>query len=150
MTNTIETKAQYTELMESIEAGSKIDQETYDALFAFAKAKKIKRPSKDAIADEADVIEVKETKVPKAKKEKVKCSVTSAEDEKMAEGESCDEWSRSNGVCAKHYSRLVYRAKPENMEKARTASKNYAKRIREEKAALKAAAEANTETATAE
>lgn len=150
MTNIEITKTDYNKYMESIAAGEKISQELFDALFAFAKVKKIKRPSEDAIAAPEDIIEVKETKAPRGPKVKVKCSVTAAEDPKMAEGETCDAWSRSDGMCAKHYSRLVYRAKPENMEKARQASKNYADKMRKLKEAKKAAEVEVAETAAAE
>lgn len=135
------TKADYNELMAKIDEGGKVSRKTFDEMITFAKAKKIKRPSEDAVLDEASIKAAKKdsgekkaaTKEPKVK---AKCSVTKAEDPKMTT-KTCPNDSRSNGMCATHYSRLVYRAKPENAEKARQASKAYAARIREEKAASK-------------
>jgi len=138
-------KSEYNDLMAKIAEGGKVSAETHAELTEFAKAKKVKRPAKDAILDAAAIKEasttVGEAKAPKEKGPKAKCSVTAKEDPKMAKGEKCDADSRSDGMCAKHYSRLVYRAKPENAAKAREASNAYAKRVREEKAAAKAAAE---------
>jgi hypothetical protein len=151
-------KAQYTELMAKIADGGKVSQETHDELTAFAKKAKVKRPPADAVIDTAAIKEAATTAKgtpdekpakakgkakaePKAKKEpkpKVKCSVTKEQDPKM-KTKTCPEFSRAGGMCATHYSRLIYRAQPKNAEKAREASKNYAARVRAEK---KAAAEA--------
>ncbi len=138
------TKSEYNELMAKIAEGGKVSRKTYDELVEFAKAKKVKRPTEDAILDDAAIKEAKkESKTSAAKEPKVKakCSVTKAEDPKMTT-KTCPNDSRSNGMCATHYSRLVYRAKPENAEKARAASKAYAARIRAEKADAKAKADA--------
>lgn len=140
-------KSEYNELMAKIADGGKVSAKTHAELVDFAKSKKLKRPSADAILDEASIKEaattVGETKAPKAKAPKAKCSVTGKEDPKLGNAKAkCPNDSRSNGMCATHYSRLVYRAKPENAQKAREASNAYAKRVREEKAAAKAASEA--------
>lgn len=137
------TRAEYNDLMDKINEGGKVNETTYEAMVAFAKAKKTKRPPEDAVVRKEDIVEVKAAATTqKGDKVKAKCSVTSNEDPKMVEGASCDKDARSNGMCPAHYSRLVYRAKPENAEKARQASANYAAKIREEKAELKAKADA--------
>ena len=139
-------KKTYTQLMAEIAEGTKVTREVYDEMVAFAKKAKVKKPSEDAILAKSAVEETKkETKAAKAKepKAKVRCSVTGKEDPKMEKkSDRCTNDARSNGMCATHYSRLVYRAKPENAEKARQASKNYAAKVRAAKAEAKAAAAA--------
>lgn len=142
-------KAEYNELMTKIADGGKVSQKTFDELTEFAKAKKIKRPAADSVVDEAAIKEAATTvgkpkepkakkaaepKAPKEPKVKAKCDPSL-----HGSDEECENFARSNGVCATHYSRLVYRAKKDNAEKAREASKKYAARKRAEK---KAAAEA--------
>lgn len=144
-TNTEMTKAGYNELMEKIAEGGKVSRKTFDELTEFAKAKKIKRPPAEAVLDTAGIKQAKVAtdKPAKAKKEpkpKEKCSVTKGEgkgqDPKMAT-KTCPNDSRAGGMCATHYSRLIYRAKPENAEKARQASRNYAAKQRALKAEQK-------------
>lgn len=149
--NTEMTKAGYNELMAKIADGGKVNQETFDEMVAFAKKAKIKRPPADAVLDTAEIkqaavtkgdkpAKAKKAKEPKAKKEpkpKEKCSVTKEQDPKMAT-KTCPNDSRAGGYCATHYSRLIYRAKPENAEKARQASRNYAAKKRAEKKTLEA------------
>lgn len=150
-------KAEYTELMAKIADGGKVSQETHDELMAFAKKAKVKRPPADAVLDAAAIKEAATTakgtpdekpakaKGKKEKAPKAKCSVTKEQDPKM-KTKACPEFSRAGGMCATHYSRLIYRAKPENAEKAREASKAYAARVRAEK---KAAAEAEAKATSA-
>lgn len=133
-------KKNYTELMAKIAEGGKVSRKTHDELTEFAKSRKLKRPPADAVVDTAAVKEAAtsvkgtpaEKKAPKAAKAKAKCDPAS-----VGSSEKCSRDSRSNGLCATHYSRLVYRAKPENAQKAREASKAYAAKQR---AAKKAAA----------
>ena len=136
-------RSEYTELMAKIADGGKVNQKTFEELTEFAKAKKTKRPPADAVLDEAGIKQAKVTKgKAKAKpKAKAKCSVTKEQDPKM-KGKACGNEARSNGMCATHYSRLIYRAKPENAEKARQASRNYAAKVRKAKAEAKAEASA--------
>lgn len=148
------TKADYNELMAKIAEGGKVNQGTFDELVEFAKAKKLKRPAADAVIDESAVKAAATTvagtdeekpkakakaepKAPKAPKVKAKCDPSL-----HGSDEECDKDARSNGVCAAHYSRLIHRAKPENAEKAREASRRYAEKARKAKAEAKAAAEA--------
>ena len=120
----------YNKLMAEIADGGKVTRKQYDELLAFAKAKKIKRPAEDAVKTKA----AKAPKAPSEPKVKVKCDPST-----VGSDETCDKDSRSNGLCATHYSRLVYRAKPENAAKARQASNDYAARQRAAKAEQKAA-----------
>jgi hypothetical protein len=136
------TKPEYNELMQKIAEGGKVSRKTYDELVEFAKAKKVKKPAADSVLDEAAIKEAKTSakntgKAGRKTKEKVACDPSL-----VGSDEKCDKDSRSNGLCAAHYSRLVYRAKPENAEKARLASKNYAAKVRAEKAKVKAKAAA--------
>lgn len=133
-------RSEYNELMAKIADGGKVNAKTHAELVEFAKAKKIKRPSADAILDEAAIKQAKVTKgtkAPKAPKAKVQCDPST-----VGSDEKCDRDSRSNGLCATHYSRLVYRARPENAEKARAASNAYAAKVRAAKAEAKAREEA--------
>ena len=137
-------RSEYNELMAKIADGGKVSQKTFDTLVAFAKAKKTKRPDKAAIIDEAAIKEAATTvgtKAAKAKGPKPKCSVTKEQDDKLTT-KQCQNDSRSNGMCSKHYSRLVYRANPENAQKARDASNAYAARQRDAKKAAEAKAAA--------
>jgi len=118
-------KQTYTKLMAKIADGGKVSRKQFDELTAFAKAKKIKRPPEGSVLEAAKA--PKEKAAPKAK---AKCDPSL-----HGSDEKCDKDSRSNGVCATHYSRLVYRARPENAQKAREASGRYAARKRAEKKA---------------
>jgi hypothetical protein len=146
-------KSEYTELMAKIAEGGKVSQDTHDEMTAFAKKAKVKRPPADAVVDTAAVKEAATTakgtpKEKKAPKPKAKCSVTKEQDPKMGT-KTCPNESRAGGMCATHYSRLIYRAQPDKAEKAREASRNYAARIRAEKAEAKAKAEKKTASSAA-
>jgi hypothetical protein len=131
-------RKQYREHMKAIGEGKKVSQEVFEQLTEFAKKNKAKRPSEDAVKKAR---KAKAPKEPKAPKEKVACSVTREQDPKM-ETDACPNLSRAGGMCATHYSRLIYLAQPENAEKAREASKAYAARKRAEKKAAEAEASA--------
>jgi hypothetical protein len=128
-------KAEYKELMAKIADGGKVSQETFDAMTAFAKKAKTKRPPADSVLDAAAVKEAATTvkgtkaekKAPKEKAPKAECSE-----------KGCSKPSRASGMCPAHYSRLVYRQDPEKAERVREASRKYAAKKREEKAAAKA------------
>ena len=150
-------RAEYKELMAKIAEGGKVNQKTYDELLEFAKKNKTKRPAAEAVLDEAEVKKTAkaakkaaEPKAPKEKAPKAKCSVTKGEgkgqDPKMST-KTCPNESRAGGMCATHYSRLLYRAQPDKAEKAREASRNYAARKRAEKAKAKAEAEKTSSAA---
>ena len=139
-------RSEYTELMAKIAEGGKVSRETFDEMVAFAKKAKTKRPSEDAVLETAGIKQAavaKEGKAPKEKKAKAvkACPVTKKQDPKV-EGRTCGKPTRAGGMCATHYSRLIYRAIPENAEKARQASREYAARTRAAKAAAKAEASA--------
>lgn len=146
-------RSEFNELMAKIADGGKVNQETHDEMVAFAKKNKTKRPPADAVLETAEIKQAAVAKAPKAKAEKkapkpkAKCSVTKGEgkgqDPKMTT-KACPNDSRAGGMCATHYSRLIYRAQPDKAEKAREASRNYAARVRAEKAEQKAKAEASS------
>ena len=58
------------ELMAKIADGGKVNQETFDEMVAFAKAKKIKRPPAEAVLDTAEIKQAAVTKGDKPAKAK--------------------------------------------------------------------------------
>lgn len=138
-------RKQYNELLAKLNDGGKVNKKTYEEMVAFAKAKKIKRPPANGVVDAAAVKEAAtsvKNKGGKAKAKREPKAKVACDPSLHGSDEKCERDARSNGVCATHYSRLVYRAKAENAEKAREASRNYAARIRAEKAKSKAASAA--------
>jgi hypothetical protein len=140
-------RSEYNELVAKLNEGNPVSEETYQEMVDFAKAKKIKRPPANGSVDAAAVKEAATSVKNSGKKGKAKAKPAKKAAAKrepkpkvacnpklFGSDEKCEKDARSNGVCATHYSRLVYRAKPENAEKAREASRNYAARIRAEKA----------------
>jgi hypothetical protein len=143
-------KQDYTNLMALGATGATMTADVFAELQAFAKSRKLKQPAAAWLM----AVPAKAPKAPKAPKEpKVKAPKAKCDPSLHGSDEECDKDSRSNGVCATHYSRLVYRAQADKAEKAREASRNYAAKIRKIKADAKAAeaeledAEANLEEA---
>ena len=116
-------KKSYTDMMVACELGARLTQAQFDELLAFAKAKKVKQPK-------AEWVSAKGPKV------KAKCDPST-----VGNDEVCEKDARSNGLCAGHYSRLVYRADEEKAERVRESSRRYAAKVRANKAAAKAALE---------
>ena len=100
------TAAQYREAMAKIDAGSKISASLHAEMTEFARVRKVRRPSPDAIST----------------------SDTCA-------SEDCERDVRSKGLCSQHYT-AERRKNPELMQRARDAANRYAAKKREEKKEL--------------
>jgi hypothetical protein len=121
--------------MAAIDGGASVTQARFDELVEFAAKRKIRKPKPASI--EVAPKAAKKTaapKTPKVKGPKAKCDPKS-----VGSDETCEKDSRSNGLCAAHYSRLVYRADADKAERVRKASRDYAERQRAAKAAAKSA-----------
>lgn len=138
MSTVIQNRAEYNELAEKLSDGFPVSDETFEAMVAFAKSKKIKRPVRpEAPAAEAPAPEEKKParrmsetgdkgspkrESSRAKNKGAKCSV-----------KGCDRDAVAKGMCTKDYTR-AYRQSDERKEAAREASRRYAAKKRAEKA----------------
>src|SRR5688500_12710348 len=96
--------------MASIAEGGKVTKAMYDGLVAFAKEKRVKKPSEDAVSK----------------------SATCAKD-------GCDKPAKAKGYCITDYTREVYRKDPEKLERTREAGRKSAAKRRAAAKAAKAA-----------
>ena len=114
-------RKQYDELLATID---EVDDQTFEAMAAFAKAKKIKRPVRP---------EPKKRTARPAKKEPrvLQRDLTCSAD-------GCDRPAIAKGMCSKHHTAWWRAQNPARQERAREASRRYAARKRAEREAAKA------------
>lgn len=109
----IESHAQYRQLLDALSVGDSLPDETYAAMVAFAKAKKIKTPPAN--------------NEPKPKPEK-KPRVTKNVGHECKE-KGCDREATSLGLCKKHHT-AHWRQSPENLARTRRAARKHAAKKR--------------------
>lgn len=112
--NSITSRKEYEGLLAKLDGGEQVADEVFDAMFAFAKAKKLRRPARPKPPTPVTAR--------RAKREPVEC---------CAEG--CDRGARARGMCPRHHTAWWRAQDPERMERAREASRRYAARKRAER-----------------
>lgn len=108
----IENHQQYRQLVDALTVGDRLPDETYAAMVAFAKAKKIKTPPPNP-----------EPRAPEPKRER-----TTNEGFECSE-DGCDRPASALGLCKKHHT-AHWRKDPANLEKSRQAARKHAAKKR--------------------
>ena len=111
---TIENHEQYRNLLDALSVGDVLPDDTYEAMRAFAKAKKIKAPPAN-----------NEAKAPEPKKESTRTHNMG----QLCSEAGCDREAQSLGLCKKHHT-ARWRKSPGGLEKSRRAARKHAAKKR--------------------
>ena len=111
----IDNHSQYRNLLDALSVGDRLPDETYAAMVAFAKQKKIKSPPPNP-----------EPPAPKRNKG-IRKTVANKGTECSKDG--CDRPASALGLCKKHHT-AHWRQTPENLEKTRVAARKHAAKKR--------------------
>lgn len=120
MSKAVTTRAEYKALVEELAKGARVPDEAFEAMVAFAKAKKIKRP---------------ERPVAPAKREAGQKSARVLQRDLTCSVDGCESSAHCKGLCSKHHTAQWRAADPSRQERAREASRRWAARKRAEKLA---------------